>query len=87
MQAAAQLPVDFAASGAPDLAVRPTPVSWEGPTLHLGHERFVLILSRDDPAARQVVPYPGPRPRAAAQSIGATWRCSNRSWTYQASMA
>jgi DNA-binding transcriptional LysR family regulator len=61
---------DFAASGAPDLAVGPTPVSWEGPTLRLGHERFVLILSRDDPAARQVVPYPGPPPRAAAQSIG-----------------
>lgn len=61
---------DFAASGAPDLAVGPTPVSWDGPTQHLGHERFVLILSRDDPAARQVSPYAGPPPRAAAQSIG-----------------
>jgi DNA-binding transcriptional LysR family regulator len=61
---------EFAVSGSPDLAVGPTPVSWDGPTVGIGHERFVLILSRDDPAAREVRRYPGPAPRAAPQSVG-----------------
>jgi DNA-binding transcriptional LysR family regulator len=61
---------DFAAAGSPDLAVGPTPLSWDGPTVSLGSERFVLILSRDDPAAKLVRPYPGAAPRAAARSIG-----------------
>ena len=61
---------EFAASGEPDLAVGPTPASWDGPAVRLGHERFVLILSRSDPAASRIVPYPGRAPRAAPQSIG-----------------
>jgi DNA-binding transcriptional LysR family regulator len=61
---------EFAASGKPDLAVGPTPVSWDGPSVRLGNERFVLILSRSDPAVEHVVPYRGPPPRAAPRSIG-----------------
>jgi len=61
---------EFAASGEPDLAVGPTPVSWDGPSVRLGHERFVVILSRDDPAVSLIVPYRGPAPRAAPQSVG-----------------
>jgi DNA-binding transcriptional LysR family regulator len=61
---------EFTASGEPDLAVGPTPASWDGPSTRLGNERFVLVLSRDDPSVRHIVPYPGPPPRAAPQSIG-----------------
>ena len=61
---------EFAASGEPDLAVGPTPISWDGPSVELGNERFVLILSRDDPAVQRIVPYDGPAPQAAPQSVG-----------------
>jgi len=61
---------EFTESGSPDLAVGPTPISWDGETVALGHERFVLILSRDDPAAREVKQYGGKAPPAAARSVG-----------------
>jgi DNA-binding transcriptional LysR family regulator len=61
---------DFTISGSPDLAVGPTPLSWDGETVALGHERFVLILSRDDPAAGAVRRYRGKAPPAAPRSIG-----------------
>ncbi len=61
---------EFAESGSPDLAVGPTPLSWDGETAALGNERFVLILAKDDPAARLVRRYRGKPPRAAARSVG-----------------
>ena len=62
--------------GNADLAVGPTPVSWEGESVPLGHERFVLILSRDDPAARELKRYRGKPPRARGASPSA--RCRSR---------
>ncbi|MCB9993492.1 MAG: LysR family transcriptional regulator [Hyphomicrobiaceae bacterium] len=61
---------EFAAAGGPDLAVGPTPIDWDGPTVNLGYERFVLVLSRDDPATSHVKPYPGATPTAALRSVG-----------------
>lgn len=61
---------EFTDSGGPDLAVGPTPVFWDGPIVNLGFERFVLILSRDDPAATQIKPYRRGAPRAAPRSVG-----------------
>jgi DNA-binding transcriptional LysR family regulator len=61
---------EFIAVGNADLGVGPTPVSWEGPSVPLGHERFVLILPHDDPVARYLRPYKRAAPRAASSSIG-----------------
>ena len=61
---------EFVAVGNADIAVGPTPISWEGPSVPLGDERFVLILPRDDPAARHLKPYRGSAPRAASSSVG-----------------
>jgi DNA-binding transcriptional LysR family regulator len=61
---------EFAAVGSADLAIGPTPSSWEGPSVPLGHERFVLILPHDDPAAREIRPYARAAPRAATSSVG-----------------
>ena len=61
---------EFARSGSPDIAVGPTPVAWDGESVHLGYERFVLIMSHDDPAAAELRPYGKAAPRAAARSAG-----------------
>jgi DNA-binding transcriptional LysR family regulator len=60
----------FVADGRADIGIGPTPVGWRGPAVPLGHERFVLIISRDDPAVRAIRPYTGKPPRAASKSIG-----------------
>jgi DNA-binding transcriptional LysR family regulator len=56
--------------GAGDVAVGPRPASWAGPVVRLGLERFVLVLSKNDPAAARVKPYPQGPPPAALQSLG-----------------
>lgn len=61
---------EFIAVGNADLGVGPTPVSWDGPCIPLGEERFVLILPHDDPAARDLKPYKTAAPRAASRSAG-----------------
>jgi len=61
---------DFIADGRADLGVGPTPLSWDGPSVLLGQERFVLILPRGDPAVREIRPYTGKPPRAASNSSG-----------------
>jgi DNA-binding transcriptional LysR family regulator len=61
---------DFVDMGNADLAVGPTPVRWAGESVALGHERFVLILSRSDPALRSLKPYRRGAPPAAAMSAG-----------------
>lgn len=61
---------EFTESGSPDLAIGPTPVNWDGETVPLGNERFVLILGKEDPLAREVKRYRGRPPRAAVRSIG-----------------
>jgi DNA-binding transcriptional LysR family regulator len=60
----------FVDLGAADLAVGPTPTAWDGEAISLGHERFVLILSRCDAALERIKPYRGKPPRAAAMSVG-----------------
>ena len=61
---------EFVAGGGADLAIGPTPLSWDGSAIPLGDERFVLMLPNDDPAAAAVVPYPHGAPRAASRSTG-----------------
>jgi DNA-binding transcriptional LysR family regulator len=61
---------EFITMGSADLGIGPTPVAWDGPTVSLGRERFVLILPRGDPAAREILPYSGVAPRAASNSVG-----------------
>lgn len=56
--------------GAGDVAIGPQPASWAGPVVPLGLERFVLVLSPNDPAAARVKPYAQGPPRAAPQSRG-----------------
>lgn len=36
---------DFTAAGNADLAVGPTPVAWSGPSVPIGQERFVLVIT------------------------------------------
>ncbi|MCO5991929.1 LysR family transcriptional regulator [Actinoallomurus rhizosphaericola] len=40
-------------AGQADLAVGPTPPDWEGPVRELGTEEFVVVVSADDPLARE----------------------------------
>jgi len=61
---------EFVAGGGADLAIGPQPPSWEGPSVPLGKERFVLILPPNDPAAREIMRYRETPPRAAQMSIG-----------------
>lgn len=60
----------YIADGRADLGIGPTPIGWKGAAVPLGYERFVLIISRDDPAVGAIRPYSGRRPRAASNSIG-----------------
>jgi len=61
---------NFVAEGRADFAIGPSPAGWKGPAVPLGQERFVLIISRQDPAVRLIRPYKGNAPRAAPNSVG-----------------
>ncbi len=61
---------EFTEAGSPDLAVGPTPLNWDGESIPLGNERFVLLIARDEPASAAIRPYAKGAPRAARQSCG-----------------